>query len=299
MKKLHNKKWVALGIAICITFSIIAMPVLADVRADTAQATGVTSATNSRQLGGYVGADGRAVRENMLIRTGRTTNITDEDAALLNTFGITDIIDFRSPDEIEADPPSDKLNGKVHNIPATAPRSSSGGTNDSEPTYQTEDLEKLVNSGGNAVGIYNYTYSNLVSNDYSIDTYKQFFDVLLDAESGAIMYNCTGGKDRTGVATMLLLSALGVDRETITYDYLLTNDHIADYINTTMASAAEETEDETLLEQLRYFISVDESLIEIAYSTIESNYGSMDEYLEQALGLTEDKLTILRDKYLE
>ena len=140
------------------------------------------------------------------------------------------------------------------------------------------------------MGIYKYTYRSQVTDEYSINALKQFFDVLLNEKTGAVMYNCVAGKDRTGVATAILLSALGVDKETIIYDYLLTNDYIASHVKSVMTSAATETDDEALLEQLRYYLSVDISYIETMFSTIDSKYGSMDKFLEQAMGLTPEKI---------
>ena len=58
--------------------------------------------------------------------------------------------------------------------------------------------------------------------------YKKFFEILLDQNNGTILYHCSAGKDRTGVATALLLSALGVDRETVINDYLLSAQYVAD-----------------------------------------------------------------------
>ena len=64
-------------------------------------------------------------------------------------------------------------------------------------------------------------YPIMVSVEHSVQHYRKFFEILLRHEEGALLYHCTMGKDRVGTATALILSALGVPRETIYADYLI------------------------------------------------------------------------------
>ncbi|MFR0795342.1 MAG: tyrosine-protein phosphatase [Oscillospiraceae bacterium] len=70
-------------------------------------------------------------------------------------------------------------------------------------------------------------YRSLVTQAFSIAHYRQFFALLLAQTDGALLYHCTAGKDRVGVGTMLLLTALGVDWPVIVENYLITNERMA------------------------------------------------------------------------
>ena len=66
-------------------------------------------------------------------------------------------------------------------------------------------------------------YQQMYLPEDGIAMFRGFFKELLDADGGAVLWHCVSGKDRTGNATMLLLTVLGVDKETIIEDFLLTN----------------------------------------------------------------------------
>jgi protein-tyrosine phosphatase len=105
----------------------------------------------------------------------------------------------------------------------------------------------------------------------AIEAYKSMFDVLLQNETGSVLIHCVHGKDRSGVAAALILSALDVAWNVIEQEYLLSN--IA-YPGSTDISS------------LRYYKSV-----------IEKDYGSMEKYLEAEMNLDENDLMALREKY--
>jgi protein-tyrosine phosphatase len=97
------------------------------------------------------------------------------------------------------------------------------------------------------------------------------FDVLLKNETGSVLIHCVHGKDRSGVAVALILSALDVAWSVIEYEYLLSN--------TTLPGSVD-------ISTLRYYKSV-----------IETNYGSIEKYLEVEMNLDENELMALREKY--
>ena len=132
--------------------------------------------------------------------------------------------------------------------------------------------------------------------------YRSFFEILLKADpgSGAVLWHCTDGKDRTGCAAMLLLSALGADRETVTEDYLLTNEYNRDVLDAVRRRISalpmpQEKQDAFL------FLAggVSENYIRHAFDTLEARYGSVEGYLSQELGIGAEERAELQNKYLE
>lgn len=127
---------------------------------------------------------------------------------------------------------------------------------------------------------------------------RGFFRELMDADGGTVLWHCVGGKDRTGMLSLLLLSVLGVDRETIISDYLLSNDYYADSIREIYDRTYQLTGSRSLAEDLSLTRSVQRDWIEQAYATLESRYGSVDRYLHEVIGISDADFTALQDAYL-
>ena len=103
------------------------------------------------------------------------------------------------------------------------------------------------------------------------------------------VFHCTAGKDRTGFAAALLLSALGVDRATIEHDYLLTNQlYKRNHTGATTLSP----------EVLNIVWQVQESFLKASLEVIQQEHGGMHQYLSQQLKLTPAALQKLRASYL-
>ena len=166
-------------------------------------------ARNFRDLGGYGARDGRSVRWRILFRSGSMAGLTSGDVDTLCTFGIRTIIDLRSTNERLREP---TLCAGAF-MPAMHARDyvfKSSDLGQALPTGQMEAEEARL--------AFERTYA-LLPFQFA-DQYRQMFAQLL-ADNAPLIVNCSGGKDRTGVASALLLTALGVPRETVIEDYLL------------------------------------------------------------------------------
>lgn len=154
--------------------------------------------SNFRDLGGYKGAGGKTVRWGKVFRSGALPLLTEDDYALLGGLQIGTIVDLRSLEEREvAGTLLDDRTGAlfVSNDYSLKPLMANMGSMKGEYVYS--GMEKLL-----------------------APQYRSLFRRLL-ADDGAVMYHCSAGQDRTGIASALILSALGVDRETILADYHL------------------------------------------------------------------------------
>lgn len=249
--------------------------------------------TNARQLGGYIGKDGKKVKADLLLRTGKLSAATPEDIQKLeDVYHLTEIIDFRTSSEKEAEPDPEISNAENIGI-SVMEEDTSAATVASAADPMTAMIE-YAKSGAVAT-----MYTDMVRNEHSQQGYAQFFQELVQHEDGAILWHCTGGKDRAGLATVLLLSALGVDQETILQDFDLSNEYYTDTADQ-MAAAAEAqgcTEEE--IQSVRDLCGVNRTYMEAALDAINEEYGSMDEYLKNQLNVTDEDIAVLQEKYLE
>ena len=142
-------------------------------------------------------------------------------------------------------------------------------------------------------------YRNLVMDPFSRQQYRKFFGILLDQKEGAVLWHCSAGKDRVGVGTALLLSALGVPRETILADYMMVNTFTAEVVESRLEELNERLQNPQLIDCLRELMQVQESYLISVFQAIEDGYGTMDSFLEKEMGLCAEKREQLREMYLE
>lgn len=255
---------------------------------------------NFRDLGGYTAAGGRRVRLGLLYRSDALDSLTAADMKLLARLNISKITDFRSRGEIAKRPdrlPAELEARRVH-VPLDdpLPRDRSRGATEIDAANAefmnalelTDEAAKLAIIDRLLVEHY---YPRFARD--SRTAYRGWLHGLLDApDHTAQVFHCTGGADRTGFAAALLLLALGVPKEQILEDYLLTNR----YLFSPHGLALLKSKGVTAMPpgyrlQARY--------LEASFKAMESDYGSIDSYLRQGLGIDDAVKRKLRDRYLE
>lgn len=263
--------------------------------------------SNTRDLGGYTTLEGRNIKNKKLIRSGTLMKATANDIKiLLEDYHLKTVIDFRTETEVSQcpDPPmqgvtfirnpilQDKLLGITH-------ESERNGAEPQEknPMDILLDYQELL--GQDVEGTIAKLYESLVSDEYAIGQYKNFFDCLLNHEDGAVLWHCTAGKDRVGTGTALLLSALGVDRNVIIEDYMKTNDYLKAENDTLLKKAEAVGLAAGLMDGIAVLGGVSERYISTVFRSMEKQYGTVDEYLQQVMDLNKDKIAQLKRLYLE
>lgn len=116
--------------------------------------------------------------------------------------------------------------------------------------------------------------------------FAEFLALAAKADRGPILFHCAAGKDRTGIAAALLLSALGTDRETIFQDYLLSNPGLGDKYDDILKARPE----------LAPAVAADASYLEAAFEVIDSEFGGLEAFLKRQLRADRSALQAL---YLE
>lgn len=245
---------------------------------------------NFRDLGGYRTTDGRAVRRGVLFRSGHLAQLTDPDVALLDRIGVRTVVDFRPHPEIEIFG-ADRIDGAIRRV--------------SIPIGDHPDAPALYKaiSAGDFTALHDLSEaSRTMVRDHS----GQFAELIhLVAQGGnlPLIFHCIGGKDRTGVASALILSLLGVPWETVRTDYLRSNEATRGVLEAQISRLSNGTiqvgdsSDENI-EALRKFFILEGSYIDAVRDEIEDVAGSLDNYAEQWLRLSPDDITALRTTLL-
>ncbi|SFS09346.1 tyrosine-protein phosphatase [Sphingomonas jatrophae] len=239
---------------------------------------------NFRDLGGYRTADGRTTKWGLLFRSGSMHFLTPADYSYLQSRGIRTVCDFRSSDERSAEP-ADWPAAKRPNVLADDYAMDSMGIMPS-PQQTPEQARAMMAA----------TYPQIVSRFKG--QYRRMFGELL-AGRAPLAFNCSAGKDRTGVAAALLLTALGVPREAVIEDYLLTNRYF-DPRKVVRSSAQLSSGWKSMPPGvLKAYMSADRSYIEAALRVLDQHKGGADGWLRDEMGLSRADLATLRNMYTE
>jgi len=249
---------------------------------------------NFRDIGGYKTMDGGVVRWGKLFRSGHLSDMTDECGMEMLARDVEVVIDFRSDPEKDYHP--------VHWTSMWAPDYVPHAIGGNAAAWVREMFDGLK-SGGDVRGVHDQFIKAFETIPIAnVDGLAGFFRTIIEKgpENGAVLYHCTAGKDRTGIASALLLEILGVDRATILADFLLTNTAVnidekckslADMIS---VKAGIDVTPETVLPM----VGVEEAFLEAMYRTIDANYGSMATYVRDGLKLTDADIASLRNRYV-
>jgi len=257
--------------------------------ADPRRILGFEGAANFRDAGGYRTADGLRVRWGHLFRSGRLSALSEVDRDRLDGLGITTIFDLRARAEREKDPTCWSRDGLV------------------TQTYRPGHKRRLVDmaldypaSAEGALALMRDFYAEMPETMAHI--FGEMIAAIADGASPCIIH-CSAGKDRTGMAVALLLAALGVPRETIVEDYVLTGSIARPQGE--MANAVVRARDEGAFarfyppEAIAVMMAADADYIEAALDAIERRHGSLAAFLRDRLGLDETSIEQLRSRLLE
>ena len=247
---------------------------------------------NFRELGGYEADEGKHVKWGQIYRgipTGLLTGAADR--KLLDSLGLRLILDLRSESEAAEQPDYVPDGARLVRICGLC------HPDGSEISFSPGDIEKLLK--GKKDEEHNLADAMYEQMLFRNKAYKELFRAL-EAGETPILFHCSGGKDRTGVAAMLILLALGASDETICQDFVRTNVCRRPELEKIWAAHAEEIEAHPQQKQFYQGIAgVHPESAPFVLDTIRKEYGTTDAYLEAEYGLTPARLMRLRRMYLE
>ena len=253
----------------------------------------VDGASNFRDFGGYPTASGETVKWRQLYRSSNLSELTDTGLETFESLGIRMIIDLRTSSEIESDP--DRLAPGVDWQNITLEESSIGDALiHALQTGDTSGLEfdKLVQS-----------YADFyISN---VEQYGELLPLVMSSDNRPIDIHCTAGASRTGFTVALIQLMLGVTEVWVMNDFLLTNEAIASEIQETVESfremiiantGQEPTEED--MENLTNFATMHSEYLQAALDRVVEAYGSVDNFLRDGIGITDEQRNSFRASLL-
>ncbi len=234
---------------------------------------------NFRDIGGYPNQKGKRIRSGLYFRAGRQDRMSEPDLDKLKTLNVATQIDLRRPDEIQDQGrgPLGDMGAKYENI-AVIPE---GGT---------DQLSRLVGD----TGISGRRYLGYLQ--FGPESWLRMFEIFADKAQLPVVLHCTAGKDRTGVSTAFLLSVLGVSREWIEADFLLTNvdtGRQADFIEKTVGYPPGVDRKSMILAA-----GVPQDAMKDFLDGVEAKWGSATGYLQE-IGVTQAQMDSVRENFLE
>lgn len=251
----------------------------------TAMETGLrrlplNGAVNFRDLGGYGTADGRRLRWGRVFRSDSLAELGEDDLAALQGLGLRTVCDLRGDPERAHKPNRALGDGVTTHAIGFMPH---GGE------------ELLAGARDGSVGIAEIEvrvqdiYRRFVVEQSA--TFARLLRLIADTDALPLVFHCTSGRDRTGFATAMLLAALGVPRATIEADYALSNDYRRDLTFQVGGVVAAEV--------MAALTQAHPSYLATAFTTIDKQYGSVERYLRDALGLDDTTRARLEALLLE
>jgi protein-tyrosine phosphatase len=241
--------------------------------------------SNFRDVGGYPAADGKHVRWGLIFRSGGQPLLTDADLKDIQALKLANLVDLRSNEERALAPT--RIDGVPYHAVGYSMMSLTGG-----------------GASKNGEGVYRAMPVLLAPQ------LRLVFQDLL-ARKGAIAYNCSAGQDRTGFVTAMVLSSLGVPRDTIIEDYHLSTTlrrpewempkiDAAAHPNDPAAQLFAKYQQNPAAAKPQPLKDPDgTAFLTYAFDEIGKRWGSVDGYLEQEVGLTKADVASLRANYLE
>lgn len=249
---------------------------------------------NFRDLGGIPAANGKKVCYGKLYRGGHLGKIDPETAEKLrDRKGLRTVIDLRAPAELAHKRDIVPEGVDYLHIPPLTDEQNPAVTRHTARSI----LNKIMNYEGGARAYLSDTYRTMISSEPSLRALREFMDALLEV-NGAVLWHCTQGKDRTGVAAAAVLLALGVDRDEIMRDYMRTNrscwfKNFWIFIGVSIVTFSFRA-----AYSLNLLLSSQRDFMRAAFDEIDRVWGGTEGFLRDGIGLTPEEINELRSSYL-
>ena len=243
----------------------------------------INSVSNFRDV-----AIGSKMKNNILFRCAKLSTLNDEDIKKIEDLNPHAIIDFRDPKEINKAPDnlSKDLLKKYVSLPISA-----------------STLSRMVDQK-NIDGDNKFTYEKVMEESYKLyinnhkHVWKEFIKILLKANNNPIIFHCSAGKDRTGIASFIIQKLCDNPMELIFENYLLSNELLTINAATAEQSTASKKDDQLITEIMLDTLSkVKKSYLISGINEIQNQFESLENYIIQELGFTDADIKDLKKLY--
>lgn len=252
---------------------------------------------NTRDIGGIPAAGGYYVKHARLIRSGALAGATARDLeTLVDEFCVRTIVDLRTEEERREKPdPEDELPGVKFEYAPLLNTATFGVTREGGLHGMMKMLKAVQDDPAQ---IMMKVYASMMVDEKSIEGFAAFFDDVLAADEGAVLWHCTVGKDRAGLATALLLHILGASRADIVRDYEATNRYVASHTEDIVDQLARYHLADKLDKSIHIINAADPRYLQAAFDAVEQRFGDLDAFVRDRLGVSCEKRAALRERYL-
>lgn len=247
---------------------------------------------NFRDLGGLETNDGRIIKRGRIFRTSTFTPQTSKDLEFLSSMNLDTIIDLRSLDEIEEKPntylgSATYIKAPAFSIEKFAPLAPTKKQANSIFFMKPSEVEDL----------FNLMFESYAFLPYSVSSYSYLFESMEENKNFA--FHCTAGKDRTGVAAMLIELTLGRNYDQALEQYLLSNETRKEWIANMRKKVSYLPVSKKKKDFAYYAMGVTKELFDKAYNAIFDKYQTIEDFLFDVYGITKDQIDKWKNNYLE
>lgn len=251
---------------------------------------------NLRDLGGIPTIDGHKIKKGIFYRSALLNEITDEDLAWFKEKNITQIIDLRTQGETRRAPDT-KIPGTTYtnfylqddnggglNVKQMRERIAAAKTEEEQIAY-IPDMSIV--------------YREMITNDFSRSRFCAMVKQLATYTNGASLFHCTSGKDRTGMTAASICLIAGVDYEAILDDYLISLAH-AEWESAKMReNFKKQGMGDALTDRLIRLFTIDKNYLDAFFSAMKDRCGSIENFIRNDIGISDDELADIRMRILE
>ena len=253
---------------------------------------------NTRDLGGLPTEDGRIIKHGKLLRSGKLYKIPTKTVETLKNYGVKTVIDLRIFTELEEDPETLWEGVKYVHLPVLC--TATPGITHERSMQRTMAIEskRIKEEFGTADNYMAEMYCAVLLNEEPQQLLKQALRLIIDNED-CILWHCSGGKDRAGIVAMLVESLLGVSEEVIVLDYVTSHrfQRARFFWNRAGLVIAPLT---LRFKKILYgMMAAKPQYLTAAMNRVKERYGSIVNYCKEVLGVTDDDIELMKQKYLE
>lgn len=235
-----------------------------------------------KDLSVLTGENGVKIKPGKLIKSSRVSKYKAK------ALKIKKIIDLRTPMEIRLKPDHYTSSTTYKNMPMF----------DMRLTGIEFDKNTIINEL-NDIRTIEEAYIEMVTNSKYVGNLSKIIKEIISSEEFPVLYHCSQGKDRTGVTTYVLLSILGFDKKTIIDDYLSIKDMNKLKSNLAFLFVLIIKRNLKTAYKIKNFLLAEEKFIQSAIDAIEETYGNMDNFIANALNITDEEINSFKNKVLE
>lgn len=253
----------------------------------------IPTISNLRDVGGYKTQDGAVVVEGLAYRSDTFNPMNAEDIKKLERLDLKYDYDLRTNSEVKEKP--DQIPSNVQylllNVLADA---KSAAPAELEALLHHPKKANAALGGGKVEKMFTEAYRQFISLPSAKQSYRTLFLSLSDEGKLPAVFHCTTGKDRTGWASAALLTLLGVPEKTVMEDFMRSNEYILpQYKHVIDSFVAAGGEKDIVLS----IFGVKKEYLEASFDEMEKQYGTIDKYFADGLGIDEDQQEVLKNLF--